>query len=90
MLTFETNECQGVQAILEKLTSLPFQRVEHKIATINAQPASANGDVLVLVTGQLLLDEERNPQNYSQVFHLMPDGNSYYVLNDIFRLNYGS
>lgn len=90
MLTFETSELQGVQSILEKLTSLPFSRVEHKVITINAQPASPNGDVLVLVTGQLLLDEERNPQNFSQVFHLMPDGGSYYVLNDIFRLNYGS
>lgn len=89
MLTFETSECQGAQSIIEKLVSLPFQRVEHKIATLNAQPASANGDVIVLVTGQLLLDEERNAQNYSQVFHLMPEGNGYYVLNDIFRLNYG-
>lgn len=90
MLTFETSECQGVQSIIEKLVSLPFQRVEHKIVTINSQPASPNGDIIVLVTGQLLLDEERNAQNYSQVFHLMPESGSYYVLNDIFRLNYGS
>lgn len=90
MLTFETSDVQGVEAILEKLTLLPFQRVEHEILTINAQPASANGDVIVMVTGRLLLDEERNPMNYSQVFHLMPENNLYYVLNDIFRLNMGS
>jgi hypothetical protein len=27
---------------------------------------------------------------FSQVFQLMPEGGSYYVFNDIFRLNYGA
>ena len=41
-----------------------------------------------MVTGELLIDEEQNAQRYSQVFHLIPDNGSYYVFNDIFRLNY--
>lgn len=90
MLTFETSQCQGTKDIVETLVSLPFQKVAHRITTLDAQPASPNGDVLVLVTGELLVDEEQNAQRYSQVFHLMPDGSSYYVFNDIFRLNYGS
>ncbi|CEP23726.1 Nuclear transport factor 2 Short=NTF-2 [Cyberlindnera jadinii] len=90
MLTFETSQVQGAKDIVEKLTSLPFQKVGHRITTLDAQPASPNGDVLVMVTGELLIDEEQNPQRYSQVFHLIPDGASYYVFNDIFRLNYGS
>lgn len=88
MLTFESSQMQGARNIIEKLTSLPFQKVQHRISTLDAQPASENGDVLVMVTGELLIDEEQNPQRYSQVFHLIPDNGSYFVLNDIFRLNY--
>lgn len=90
MLTFETSQLQGAKSIVEKLVSLPFQRVAHRITTLDAQPASSNGDVLVMITGDLLIDEEQNPQRFSQVFHLIPDGSSYYVFNDIFRLNYSA
>lgn len=90
MLTFETSQVQGVASIVEKLTSLPFQKVTHRITTLDAQPCSPQGDVLVMITGELLFDEETNAQRFSQVFHLIPDGQSYYVFNDIFRLNYGS
>lgn len=88
MLTFETAQLQGAKAIVEKLASLPFAKVAHRVSTLDAQPASPNGDILVMVTGELLIDEEQNAQRYSQVFHLIPDGSSYYVFNDIFRLNY--
>lgn len=90
MLTFETSQLQGTKNIVEKLVSLPFQKVGHRITTLDAQPASPNGDVLVMITGDLLIDDEQNPQRFSQVFHLIPDGNSYYVFNDIFRLNYSA
>lgn len=89
MLTFEGAQVQGALAIVEKLALLAFSRVEHKVVSLDAQPASPNGDVLVMVTGALLVDEERNPMQYSQVFHLLPDNGSYYVFNDIFRLNFG-
>ncbi|KAI3402783.1 NTF2 [Candida oxycetoniae] len=88
MLTFETSQLQGARDIVEKLVSLPFQKVAHRISTLDAQPASPNGDILVMVTGELAIDEEQNAQRYSQVFHLIPEGSSYYVFNDIFRLNY--
>ncbi|OBA17286.1 uncharacterized protein OGAPODRAFT_15615 [Ogataea polymorpha] len=88
MLTFESSQIQGARNIIEKLTSLGFNKVAHRISTLDAQPASENGDVLVMVTGELLIDDEQNTQRYSQVFHLIPDAGSYYVLNDIFRLNY--
>ncbi|KAG5370219.1 Nuclear transport factor 2 [Yarrowia sp. C11] len=87
MLTFTGTQHQGAQAIVEKLVGLPFGQVRHKISDIDAQPASANGgDVIVLVTGELCVDGD-NPLPYAQVFHLIPDGSSYYVFNDIFRLN---
>ncbi|ODV87029.1 hypothetical protein CANARDRAFT_16518 [[Candida] arabinofermentans NRRL YB-2248] len=88
MLTFESSQIQGARNIIEKLTNLGFTKVVHRISTLDAQPASENGDVLVMVTGELIIDDESNSQRYSQVFHLIPDSGSYFVLNDIFRLNY--
>ncbi|KAE8360660.1 hypothetical protein BDV27DRAFT_37354 [Aspergillus caelatus] len=90
MLTFETDSILGVTSIVEKLTGLPFQKVQHQVGTLNAQPSNENGGILVLVTGALLVDEEQRPMNYTQTFQLLPDGTgSYFVYNDVFRLVYG-
>jgi hypothetical protein len=67
---------------------LPFQRVEHQVATLDAQPSDANGGILVVVTGALLVEEEKRPMSYAQTFQLKPNAGSYYVYNDIFRLVY--
>lgn len=89
MLTFEGAPIQGDKAIVEKLVNLPFQKVQHKVTTIDAQPSSPTlASLLVSVTGLLLVDDSPNPLQFSQVFQLIPDGASYYVFNDIFRLNY--
>ncbi|KAF8738528.1 hypothetical protein AX14_011179 [Amanita brunnescens Koide BX004] len=91
MLTFEGAPLQGTKAIVEKLTSLPFQKVEHKVTTLDAQPSSpTTASLIVSVTGLLLVDGGENPLQFSQVFHLIPEGATYYVFNDIFRLNYGA
>ncbi|KAJ3500763.1 hypothetical protein NLJ89_g9645 [Agrocybe chaxingu] len=90
MLTFEGTPTQGVASIKEKLEGLPFSKVQHKVTTLDAQPSSPNvASLIVSVTGLLLVDDSENPLNFSQVFQLIPDGSSYYVFNDIFRLNYG-
>jgi hypothetical protein len=91
MLSWEGTPIQGSAAINEKLTTLPFQKVVHKITTLDAQPSSPTvASLLVSVTGLLQVDDGENPLQFSQIFHLIPDGASYYVLNDIFRLNYGA
>lgn len=88
MLTFEGQKFQGTQAIMGKLTSLPFQQCKHHISSLDAQPSLSSG-VLVFVTGQLLPEGETNPLKFSQTFHLAPVAGSYVVTNDLFRLNYG-
>ncbi|KAL1968368.1 hypothetical protein VTN77DRAFT_1897 [Rasamsonia byssochlamydoides] len=91
MLTFETAAIQGRTAIIEKLTSLPFTKVVHQVATLDAQPSSESGGILVLVTGALLVDDEQKPMSYTQAFQLLPDGQgSYFVFNDVFRLIYSA
>ncbi|PPQ67657.1 hypothetical protein CVT25_012685 [Psilocybe cyanescens] len=90
MLTFEGIPIQGAVAIIEKLEALPFAKVQHKVTTLDAQPSSpAVSSLIVSVTGLLLVDDSENPLNFSQVFQLIPEGTTYYVFNDIFRLNYG-
>ncbi|KAJ7273080.1 nuclear transport factor 2 [Mycena rebaudengoi] len=90
MLSFEGTPHRGTPAIAEKLVNLPFQKVQHKVTTRDAQPSSVEGaaSLLVSVTGLLVVDDSPNPLQFSQVFHLIPEGGSYYVFNDIFRLNY--
>ncbi|KAL5533385.1 NTF2 [Sanghuangporus sanghuang] len=90
MMTWEGQQVQGVQGIVEKLTSLPFAKVVHTITTIDAQPSSLQAaNLLVNVMGFLKVDDGEHPLQFTQVFQLIQDQGSYYVFNDIFRLNLG-
>jgi len=88
MLTFESSSVLGVASIVEKLANLPFTKVHHQVATLDAQP-TLEGGVMVLVTGQLLVDDEQRPMNYTQAFQLLQEGGTFFVYNDIFKLVYG-
>jgi hypothetical protein len=71
------------------LEELTFKKVKHNIITTDCQPSVSNG-VLVFVSGDLYADDNNVPLKFSQVFHLMPAGQTnFYVTNDVFRLNYG-
>ncbi|XP_078690146.1 uncharacterized protein LOC144921248 [Branchiostoma floridae x Branchiostoma belcheri] len=84
MMTFEGAQHQGPEAIVQKLVSLPFQKVQHVVTTVDCQPTVDFG-VLVMVVGQLKTDEDPI-HGFSQTFILKNDGTNYYVLSDIFRL----
>ncbi|PIN20778.1 Nuclear transport factor 2 [Handroanthus impetiginosus] len=89
MLTFEGQKIMGSQNIVAKLTGLPFQQCQHHITTVDCQPSGPAGGMLVFVSGNLQLAGEQHALKFSQMFHLMPTPQgSFYVLNDIFRLNY--
>ena len=42
-------------AKLIAIQGLPFQKVQHKVTTLDAQPSGANGGILVVVSGALLV-----------------------------------
>ncbi|KIW60329.1 hypothetical protein PV05_00556 [Exophiala xenobiotica] len=90
MLTFEKEPFQGTQSILEKLTNLPFNKVQHRVDTTDAQPSNEQGGILVLVTGALMVDDQQQPMSYVQTFNLLPESGSYFVQNDVFRLVYAA
>lgn len=71
MLTFEGEKIQGVQNIVGKLTSLPFQQCKHNISTVDCQPSGPAGGMLVFVSGSLQLPGEQHQLKFSQMFHLM-------------------
>ncbi|EKM83103.1 hypothetical protein AGABI1DRAFT_125583 [Agaricus bisporus var. burnettii JB137-S8] len=88
-LTWEGGQVVGQAAIVEKLTTLPFQKVEHKVLTTDMQPME-NNNLIIVVTGLLVVDDSQNPLQFSQAFVLKQVEQSFYVQNDVFRLNYGS
>jgi hypothetical protein len=89
MLSFEGEKTQGAQNISNKLSSLPFQQCKHNISTVDCQPSGPAGGMLVFVSGNLQLPGEEHALKFSQMFHLIPTPQgSFYVFNDIFRLNY--
>ncbi|EEY23205.1 nuclear transport factor 2 [Verticillium alfalfae VaMs.102] len=60
MLTFESSSVLGATPITEKLSSLPFEKVKHQVSTLDSQP-TVEGGIIILITGQLLVDEEQRP-----------------------------
>ncbi|KAJ9099594.1 hypothetical protein QFC20_005660 [Naganishia adeliensis] len=70
MMTWEGTQLMGTQAIIEKINSLPFESVQHRVSMIDAQPSSATvASLIVLVTGHLVVDGNVDaPMPYSQMF----------------------
>ncbi|KAF2000046.1 NTF2-like protein [Amniculicola lignicola CBS 123094] len=87
MLTFESGGTLGAEAITEKLKNLPFEKVQHRVDTQDAQPVGDDG-IVVLVTGALMVEGNDRPMSYAQVFQLKKDATNWFVYNDIFRLVY--
>lgn len=87
MLTWETNNLQGPQAIIQKLLDMPFNTVQHRVTSISAQPSGVPNALLVAVNGEMIIDQDQ-PLKFNQVWHLLQEGNAFWIHNDIFRLNY--
>uniref|UniRef100_A0A7I4ECE9 NTF2-related export protein n=1 Tax=Physcomitrium patens TaxID=3218 RepID=A0A7I4ECE9_PHYPA len=100
MLTFEGEKIKGAQAISNKLNGLGFQQCKHHISTVDCQPSGLLDSMIVFVSGNLQLPGEEHMLKFSQMnelmiripvslmFHLVPANGTYFVFNDIFRLNY--
>eukprot|EP01087_Luapelamoeba_hula_P006400 TRINITY_DN16489_c0_g1_i1.p1 TRINITY_DN16489_c0_g1~~TRINITY_DN16489_c0_g1_i1.p1 ORF type:complete len:121 (-),score=20.26 TRINITY_DN16489_c0_g1_i1:145-507(-) len=85
MLTYESERCQGREAIYKKLMSVPT--VKHAPAILQAQPSPGNG-IIIFVSGNLGI-EENPPVKFAETFLLMPGtGGGFFIHNNIFQLNY--
>jgi hypothetical protein len=59
MLTFEGQKFQGPQAIVGKLSQLPFNQCKISADTMDFQP-SVSGGVMVFVTGKIIVSRHAN------------------------------
>ncbi|XP_073005337.1 nuclear transport factor 2B-like [Typha latifolia] len=90
MLSFEGEKFIGADDIGRKLTQLPLGQCKHFASTIDCQPSAFAGGIIVFVSGNLQLLGEEHQLKFSQMFQLIPtQQGSFFVQNDIFRLNYG-
>merc|ERR1711997_856161 len=91
MLSYENEQYAGKKDIMAKLCNgVFFRKIQHIPKTLDVQPSGANG-LMIMVTGELTVDEEPNPIKYGQMFHLLPTDTTmkrFWLHNDIFRLNY--
>lgn len=67
LLNFEGQKFQGIEEISSKLNGLPFDQCRHAISTIDSQPSSINGGIVVFVSGSLQLTGEEHQLRFSQV-----------------------
>ncbi|KAL5021546.1 hypothetical protein ScPMuIL_000701 [Solemya velum] len=85
MLSFEGDEKQGISGIMDKIQKLPFINVQHAVTTLDCQP-TLDGGVLIMVTGQIKVDEEK-PMGFSHNFCLKAEGTSFSIIHEVFRLS---
>ncbi|ORZ39679.1 hypothetical protein BCR44DRAFT_1427007 [Catenaria anguillulae PL171] len=80
MMSYEGTDLAGVNAIMEKLESLPFQEIRFNVLTVDAQPSNPTaGSLLIVVTGQLIPGGEDKPLFFTQTFQLIPEAGSWWV-----------
>ena len=83
-LTWEGQQFQGKAAIVEKLSSLPFQKIQHSITAQDHQP-TPDSCIISIVVGQLKADEDPI-MGFHQMFLLKNINNAWVCTNDMFRL----
>ncbi|KAJ5818386.1 nuclear transport factor 2 [Penicillium riverlandense] len=90
MLSFTfSSDCKGAASITRKLVDLPFRKdVQHKIHAMECQPSNDHGGVLVLVHGALFYNEPRQVVTFTETFQLLPEGDSYFIFNDVFLITH--
>lgn len=67
MFSFEGQKLLGGEDISAKLNALPFGQCRHAISTIDSQPSSFAGGIIVFVSGSIQLLGEDHPLRFSQV-----------------------
>merc|ERR1712150_79282 len=85
LMTFEGVSMQGAAKIMEKISSLTFQRIAHSITAIDCQPMF-DGGILINVLGQLKTDEDP-PHSFLQTFVLQNSSGNWFIGHDVFRLS---
>ena len=62
-LFFEGQSFQGLQNIMQKLTTLGFRSIRHNVKTFDA--TNITGGLLVFVSGDVFVDDSPNPVKFA-------------------------
>lgn len=87
-LTFEGQQMQGPELIVQKMTGLGNVQFDVAKLTKDVQLGATPSTMLIFITGQLIIDQNP-PMQFSQVFQLVAAGtgsSQLYIHNEIFRL----
>ncbi|KAL4234484.1 Nuclear transport factor 2 [Mactra antiquata] len=84
LLTYEGDQRQGKNPIMEKLMAGPTQ-MAHEITKIDCQPL-IDGGILASVIGQMKAEGESIPLSFTHIFVLKPANNQFYIQHEMFRL----
>lgn len=82
VITFENKTAGTLPGIAELLKTMPAGT--HTLETLDVAPNGEAG-LLVVVTGKITLEGERNPLPFVQVFELSADAAGPYIAQEIFR-----
>nr|XP_001108784.1 nuclear transport factor 2 [Macaca mulatta] len=83
-LTWEGQQFQGKAAIVEKLSSLPFQKIQHSLMAQDHQPIP-DSFIISMVVGQLKADKDPI-MGFHQMFLLKNIQVAWVCTDDMFRL----
>jgi hypothetical protein len=78
MMTFESNQVQGSEDILQKLKSVG--RLSHTVKTIDVQPSYSENCILIFVTGSITIDGG-NALHFSELFQLVASAPGQYIVH---------
>ncbi|XP_048086329.1 nuclear transport factor 2, like isoform X3 [Alosa alosa] len=84
-MTFEGSTLRGKNNVMAKLSSLPFQAIQHIITAQDHQP-TPDSCVMSMVMGQLKADQDQ-VMGFQQVFLLRNFDNKWLCTNEMFRLS---
>ncbi|KAI3426780.1 RNA helicase [Psidium guajava] len=78
---------EGREAIMAKLTSLPFHK--HNIASIDCVPDGADGGVIAVVMGGVHVDGKQEPLVFGEVIQMIPTPQgSFHISHDFFNMKF--
>ncbi|XP_044535506.1 nuclear transport factor 2-like [Gracilinanus agilis] len=82
--TWEGQQCQDKAAIMEKLSSLLFQKIQHSITAQDHQ-STPDSCILSMVVGQLKI--KKDPiMEFHQIFLLKNINDAWVCISDMYRL----
>lgn len=87
LMTYGGEQIAGVDAIMEKFANLGFQTAHFIPSEIDCHPTNGGAGVLVVVNGEVKVDEEEHSLAYNDVFNLAVDeAGQWFVANQFSRI----